>query len=70
MGIVFPDLPSARQGIPIGVGVVWRWGMGPFQLNAALLDVGWISRPFQSIKIRPAVDKSLPNIIIASIESE
>ena len=42
------------------VGVVWRWGMGPFQLNAALLDVGRISRPFQSIKIRPAVDKSLP----------
>ena len=42
------------------VGVVWRWGMGPFQLNAALLDVGRINRPFQSIKIRPAVDKSLP----------
>ena len=49
------------------VGVVWRWGMGPFQLNAALLDVGRMSRPFQSIKIRPAVDKSLPYFIYVSI---
>ena len=44
-------------------GAVGNGEWGPFQLNAAPLDLdaGPINLPFQLIKIRPAIEKSLPS---------
>ena len=61
---VAADLPRPEEGGRVGEAPVGQWTniMGPFQLNAAPLDLdaGPINLPFQLIKIRPAIEKSLP----------